>query len=143
MLKLDFLNNVVLEEVVVVKGGATKAKLDRQPANGADIRLFATGAIYPSQALIKEMNLEYLAKGIEVDEAGKKPMAFDFIDSRDWGMYPKNAEQHLVSLAAVPKSSPKVDVFGGCKYDDEGNPTGSVGAQGSPTYGKQIGRAHV
>jgi hypothetical protein len=141
----NFLNNIQIEEnapeVKVTKGGNGPVKQERNPSNGAHLRLFKDGKVYPSLALIDRFNLEY------TDIATKGGNGFDITDSRKWTNTAKNPNAVLF-ISAVAKSSPKVDLFGSCTYyktgDDipEGKKAGdaksSVVDQGPVTFGKQL-----
>ncbi len=133
---LDFLNDITLnEEVVEMKEnkGPTKGRVatPRNPTNGADIRLFKDGSIYPSQALKDEFDLEYRNK----DEEGGK--AFDCFEAHNWRAYPKTLP-NIVLIAAVSKDAPKTDIFGSTKFNEDGSPTSTVLEQGAATFGKKL-----
>lgn len=136
-MSLDFLSNASLIDINPAKKAAASAaastKLERNPLN-ADIRIFKTGATYPSEALIQEFDLEYRPKDTPVEGRGT---GFDVIDSREYMQYNQNLPA-LVLLAPVGKGQSKVDLFALCNYDKEGKPSGSVRDQGAETRGKEL-----
>lgn len=96
--------------------------LEKVPTNGADLRLFKDGSVYPSVEFVESFNLEYQSKEIPQN-------AIDLVDSHQWGNYPKDA-QRLLLIGFVERSEPKTDLFSLCKYN-EGVPMSSVIGQGS------------
>lgn len=131
-MNFDFLTAVTLkEQPKKERVYAGKPALERNPTNGADLRLFKDGSIYPSVALVATHNLEYREKS-----ASDQGNGFDVIDSRKWGQYPEGA-QAAVFIAAVPKSAGKVDIFGSARKNSEGEIT-SVLDQGSKTFGEDL-----
>lgn len=157
-MNFTFLKNI---ELVEAKEKATKSKsaVSTVPGEGAHIRLFKNGAMYPSQELVDRMHLEYITKKTILDAEGNMALAMDVIDSRNSHHYPQDAEQHVLMVAFVPKSSPKVDVFGSVGYytaedvrknelliqEGKGNPDvvldepkKSVLTQGSSTFGASL-----
>jgi hypothetical protein len=53
-------------------------------------------------------------------------------------MFPANAPQTYILIAPVSKVSPKVDLFGSVKYNEDGTPVNSVMEQGGGTFGEQL-----
>ena len=136
-LDLSSLNGLVLTvpEVSIVKGGV---KIDRLPVNH-DLRLFKTGALYPSKAFAEKYNLEYQAKVEVTDALGRTSMVeagngLDIFKSKDWEMLP--SELNLLVLAISPKYSAKVDVWGRTATKEDGTPASSVLTQGNTTFSK-------
>lgn len=158
---LSFLKGAKVEEVAApVKGtGGVRKQWNPNPGILA-IRLWYSGAIFPSQALVDKFNLEY-PKGV-VEEipakeavgtpgtegyvAGKEasrrisqPEAsgngFDVIDSDAWQAY--KGEGRMLFVSPVAKNQPKVDLFGSTTYEDDGTPKSTVMDQGSVTFGKE------
>lgn len=125
-MNFDFLKNTVLknEQKEVRITGRTKQELN--PTNGASLRLFKDGSIYPSQELVDKYNLEYTK-----DKSGN---GFDVFSSKDWNMYPSENTQHVVFINAIPKSENRVDLFGSAR-EVNGEFT-SVMEQGSKTFGE-------
>lgn len=150
-MSLSFLSNITLasnEEVkpAFVTAKAPRATVDRNP-EGAKIRVFKNGAIYPSKELVVNYALEYLPKDSE-----EKAFGFDIMSSKS---FPNTAhlDSSFIILAVVAKSLPKVDVFGSTKYYSaeevaklaaegtevvEGQPKSSVLDQGNTTFGKEV-----
>lgn len=161
---LSFLSSATVEEAVVpAKGsnGGPRKQVNPNPAILA-IRVWKDGSVYPSQAAVDKFQLEYgkgtyetipavAAVGVEGQEGYKaaKPATrkfvpnenaigngFDVIDSQNWAQF--KAEGRLLFLGLVPKSLPKVDLFGTTRFDAEGNPLLSVLNQGSTTFGQAV-----
>lgn len=129
----SFLDNVELSEVTPAAGRVSRG--DSNPEN-ADLRVFSTGEVYPSKALVEEFDLEFQAEGSDVVENG-----FDLIDSKLWGMLPDNTPRFL-AIATVPKNGAKAGyrkpmLFGKCRKKD-GKPIQSVVDQGSTASGKLL-----
>jgi hypothetical protein len=135
---LSFLSNVEVQapEKKERKG---RTSINTVPAEGADIRVFGNGKMYPSQAFADKHALEFVPKET-VEVEGKDPKTvvvgngLDIFSSSSWGMI--NIEQEVIFLAVVPKSAPKVDVWNSTKYDEDGNPKASVFTQGVNTFAK-------
>lgn len=113
-------------------GGVRK---QRNPTN-ADLRVFANGSIYPSEALVKLFNLEYGNKPEEKqDPIGN---GFDIIDSAEFQQYlqlPAGAK--CIWISPVPRAEGRISIFGTCTYNEDGTPKTSVLEQGSVTFGKE------
>ena len=132
---LAFLKNVSLQSNSVVKTPAARAKSvsDKNPTN-ADLRIFKNGAVYPSVALVGLFSLQYVAKNCE-----EKGNGFDvfkstaFLNTKHWP-----AEHKVIFIASVPKSEPKVDLFGATVYDENDQPKSDVLTQGAVTAGVEI-----
>lgn len=138
----DFLSNISLGEDVKATASRTGGgvKKERIPTT-ADLRVFSTGAVYPSAALVASQDLEYRNKGVEPTGNG-----FDVFKSADWALTAKLPQSFLI-IGALPKNSGKVDLFDQVRYNADGNkedgnngatPMTSVLEQGSPTFGKQL-----
>ena len=122
----DSLKNVALE-ANAVKEKAVKAsnpRVEKNPTNGADFRIMATGKIYPSQAFVDEFSLEYTAKDSNVISNG-----FDLFPSNQWGNY-KNGPDLLMGYA-IRQDLPKVELFSGVRYKKDGSPINLVMEQGT------------
>lgn len=127
-----FLSNFTLGEDVkdVKKSNSGGPKKQRTP-DTADIRVFSTGAVYPSVALVAKFDLEYRNKGVEAAGNG-----FDVFQSKDWAITAAIPEKFLI-IGAVPKNLAKVDLFSKTTYKDDA-PVSSVLEQGAPTFGKTL-----
>ena len=130
-LNFDFLRNVEL--VAPEKAKSTRVNSIKNP-EGMCIRVFGNGKIYPSKELAEKFNLEYVSKKQVKPEAN----GLDIFSSKNWGMFPQTTDSHVVFVAVVPKSSPKVDLFGQVGYDEDGNPKNSVLEQGGGSFGKDL-----
>lgn len=138
MFNFDFLKNTTLNAVekTPAKTSTTKTAVERNPTNGASLRLFKDGSVYPSQDAVNKYNLEYSNFVPNNNTLGYEeyvtPNGFDVIDSRKWAQYPSNA-QPVVFIAAVPKKSGLVDLFASAKLEGT-----SVMTQGSKTFGVEL-----
>lgn len=126
----DFLKNVKVEPNKKEVKERVYSKQELNPTNGADIRVFKDGRVYPSEALAQKDNLEYAEKG------NKSGNAYDVFPSNKWNWYPKDIQQ-VVFIAMVPKSAPKADLFSEVTYDTDGTPKSTVLDQGAATFGKK------
>ena len=127
-MNFDFLNNVTIAQPVIEhKVTTTRKAVEKSPTNGADLRLFKDGSIYPSQELVNAYELEY--------NANKSGNGFDVFTSLDWNQYPSNAEA-VVFIASIPKSETRVSLFSSAR-EVNGELT-SVLAQGSKTFGTEL-----
>lgn len=136
MFDFSFLNEV---EVITPEKEtrANVAKTDKYPTEGAVIRVWANGNIFPSPELVATLGLEYSSiavvdgvteptgKGLDVFAFSKMPNA-------------PQVAQDCIMISAVAKSAPKVDLFGSCKYDEAGQPKSSVLTQGGGTFGEEF-----
>ena len=140
MNNLDFLSNVTLETVKVAE---KKVATDKLPTEG-DLRVFANGKVYPSVAFAEANKLDF-SKRVNVAAEGEPEQlevagnGLDIFRSTDWGMIGNKLPQEVLFIAVVPKSEPKVDMWGSCKYDPEtGEPKSSILTQGSNTFAKTV-----
>lgn len=144
---LSFLNGVTLDEVTKPTRTGGGVKKQWNPASTfMGIRIWKNGSVFPSQALVDALNLEYPKVNINVEtkEDGKTKRSYsypngvnnglDIIDSRIWLQY--KGDQHFLAIAIVAKDQPKVDLFASTKYNEDGTPLSSVMEQGSATFGK-------
>lgn len=131
MTDFSFLDGLELTEV---QASATRGGKKANPnPTDADLRVFATGEVYPSLALTDEFQLEYQPEGSTEVENG-----LDVINSNDWDMLPEGTPS-FVAVAIVSKGeATKPHLFGKSRRDDDGNPIHSVNDQGSKASGKAI-----
>lgn len=109
------------------------AKVDKYPTEGTVIRVWANGNVFPSPALVVSLALEYATKGdTTAKENGLDVFAFSKMPNA-----PQIA-QDCIMISAVAKSASKVDLFGGCKYDEAGQPKSSVLTQGGGIFGEEF-----
>ena len=129
------------------------------------IRVWKDGSVFPSEALVNQLNLEYPDATIEVKvkeyevPAGAteeeqaallkknqqrvytylaESFGLDIIDTDKWSQYPKGAPRGIC-VAVTPWTEPKVDLFGECRYNQEtGKPMTSVMDQGATTFGANV-----
>jgi hypothetical protein len=140
-MNFDFLNNITLEAVETKK--TTKKVTVKLPPNNVDLRVFANGKIFPSEAFAKRYDLDFSPRvSVTNQEDGSvktvvQGCGLDIFQSADWHMWPKDAPA-LLFAAVVPKSQPKVALWGSCQYDEEGAPKSSIMTQGTNTFSKTI-----
>jgi hypothetical protein len=133
IIMFDFLKNLGDVEVTSgkVEGQSTRiVRKDANPTNGADLRLFKDGSVYPSKELVAEFELEYTNKDTVTGNG------FDVIDTRTWAGW--KADTHVLLIAPISKSKSKVDLFDQTKYNEDGTPISTVVDQGSNTFGKKL-----
>lgn len=131
-MNFDFLKNTTLNAVekTPAKTSTGRIAVERNPTNGASLRLFKDGSVYPSMEAVGKYDLEYAySTSTDVNVTGN---GFDVIDSRQWAQYPQDA-QPVLFIAAVPKKSGLVDLFASAKGEDT-----SVMTQGSKTFGVEL-----
>jgi len=128
-MNLDFLNNIELTPVA--KAAPVRSTVSKNPES-ADLRLYKNGKVYPSQTLVATENLQYANKGSEVPGNG-----LDIFSSDDWGMIGEIPTK-LLFVALVPKSAPKVSLFGSCTFNEDNTPKSDVMTQGGGKGGKEL-----
>lgn len=138
-MNLDFLSNITLKEVAT-KPKATRTPKVVLPSDEVDLRVYANGKVYPSKAFAEKNNLDFSARIKVVKEDGSEELivagnGLDIFQSADWHMWPKEAPSMLF-ITVIPKAEPKVDLWGSCKYDEEGEPKSSILTQGTNTFSK-------
>jgi hypothetical protein len=126
----EFLKDLGNAEVTSGKEERKSTKQELNPTNGADIRLFKDGRIFPSAELVEEFDLEY------TDKDASTGNGFDVIDTRQWAGW--KAEVKILLIAAVNKSKAKVDMFSATNYNEDGTAVSSVLTQGATTFGKKL-----
>jgi len=129
---LSFLSKVTVSAVEPAKKTpAARPKKQYQPIN-ADIRIWASGAVFPSAALVVEFNLGYQSK-----EAEHKGFGFDIIDIEQ--MPAIKSPERFVAISATLKNAGKVDIFSSVGYNEaDGSPKVTVEEQGAATFGKEV-----
>lgn len=144
---LSFLTEAKVEEAnVPAKGGLPKKQRNPDPAF-IGIRVWVDGSVYPSEHLVKLLNLEYPTATVDETTAkdgskkksftvvGDQGNGFDVIDTRKWSQM--KSPTPFIAVAVTPKDSPKLDLFGMTRYDENGAPLKSVLEQGTVTFGKE------
>jgi hypothetical protein len=127
----SFLNTVTVDAVEAAKKvSAPRPKKQYQPTT-ADLRIWISGAIYPSDALNAEFLLEYQDKDSEVQGNG-----IDIIDTRE--MPAIKTPQPFIALSFTPKKCGKVDIFSNVGYNEDSTPKVTVIEQGAATFGKEV-----
>lgn len=112
----DFLATMPLKEIDKSPSNVVGGKT---PVAGADFRLFADGAIYPSSQCITRDNLEFQNKDSGLPEYG-----YDVFLSTDWGQFSHSVK--FPCIARVSKHLDKVDLFARTKYNADGTPKSSI-----------------
>ena len=126
MKAIDFnaLMGITLNDVAAANVSTGGGKIDRTPTTH-DLRIYKTGAVYPSESLIAAFNLEY-----NVKDAEDKGLGFDICEAHTMPQFPKELP-NCVLIAAVAKSETSVDLFSKCTWDGDGYPVKSVKTQGT------------
>lgn len=127
-IQFEFLATMELKEI---EKPITQVNAEKQPTNGADLRLFSDGAIYPSATLITLDELEYQPK-----DSGKPEYGYDVFLSTEWTQYPQEAPA-IVCIAKVSKHYSRVDLFSKAKYNTDGTAKNSVSLQ-RQTSGEEL-----
>lgn len=134
MLNLNFLKNAKLAEAATQTRRSGESTV-KYPENGADIRVYKSGAIYPSPEFAAKYNLDFGKR-----DANDKPVnnGLDVIDSRHWAQA-ATLPQAVVFVAAVARAQGQTDLFSTVGYDKEtGEPLSTVLTQGAQTAGKEL-----
>jgi hypothetical protein len=116
----DFLHTMEVKDIEKAPTSATT--VEKTPAPGAHLRLFADGSIYPSKELVAAHHLEFQPK-----DSVKVANGYDVFVSTDWSQYNNTSPNAVpfVCLALTSKHMDKVDLFSQVRY--EGNtPKSSV-----------------
>lgn len=133
-MSLSFLNNIQVAAAAVKasapKGAGSPLKKERQPTT-ADIRIWASGAAYPSDALVAEFGLEYQKKDNE-----DRGFGFDITNAMGMSAQLSGITEDFLLIGAVDRKEAKVDLFGSCAFEASGEPASKVSNQGSVTFGK-------
>ena len=133
---LNFLKNVKLKPIEVL-APTKRIRVPKLPGDDVSLRVFANGKIYPSKAFAKEMDLEYQdRKELSDGSYAIYGNGLDIFSSKQWDMYPDNAEEHYLFAAVVPKAFAKVSVFSSTKYQEDNTPKNSVLTQGFSAFTK-------
>ena len=130
MSEFSFLESIELSTIAPKQMGRAK-RAESNPTD-ADLRVFATGEIYPSLALVEEFALEYQKENSEAVENG-----FDLIDSNLWGMLPDETPRFL-AIATVSKGAARKPMLFGKSRKVNGKPVHSVVEQGSTASGRTV-----
>lgn len=129
---LDFLSKIKVDDPSTMKksgGGGHRKAWNPDPATLA-LRVWKDGSIFPSERLVKWLDLEYRQKGVEVQGKG-----LDVFPSEKLPVF--KSPTPLIVVNAVDKEEPRIDLFGTTGYDEDEMPTGSVMDQGAATFGKK------
>ncbi len=93
---------------------------------GLTVRVMANGNVYPSPELVTRFNLEYTTK-----DATDVRNGFDVVDSLEWA--PTATLPRMILFGVTRKKESKVDLFGTCRFNEDGTPKSSVLTQGLPS----------
>lgn len=113
----------LFRSLVLVDTGRQRTPKELNP-QGRTIRIMNNGSVYPGSDMMNKWNLEYTEKNEESTGNG-----IDVTDSADWDKF-KDLPR-VILFSVVPKTEPKVELFGTCRYNEDGTPIGSVMTQGS------------
>lgn len=111
-----------LTHLTLVDTGRIRQPKERNP-KGLTVRVFANGEVYPSEELVKKYNLEYVNK-----ESTEAAFGIDVVDSSEWT--PMANQPRVLLFGFTPKSEVKIDLFGSCKFNEDGSPKAQVLTQG-------------
>ncbi len=112
-----------LKSLTLVDKGRVRQPKENNPT-GLTVRVFATGEVYPSEELKDKFALQYYNK-----DSITQGQAIDIIDSKQWT--PLAQYDRMMLFGFVPKIESKVDLFGTCRYNEDGTPKSSVMTQGT------------
>lgn len=165
---LNFLAGGNVTEVLATAPKSSGVKKQWQPNPSiVAVRLWKDGSVYPSTAAVAKFDLKFRSAEITKEEiaeiieqkdaagkvlvkgraAGSKNVysfpdgtgnALDVVSSKEWAQFQSGTEGAMVFVAVVPKSSPKVDLFGQTTYDEHGDPKSTVEEQGAATFGAAV-----
>lgn len=137
---LSFLSNVKLE--VVKPAGINKREAAPKLPTDADLRVFANGKVFPSEAFAAKYDLEFQPRiqggTLEKPTYTTPGNGLDVFSSKKWGMIMGQLPTELIFCTVVPKSSPKVDMFAATKYNADNTPIASVFTQGASVFSKDV-----
>lgn len=165
---LNFLQGGNVTEVTATAPKSSGAKKQWQPNPVINaVRLWKDGSVFPSTAAIAKFDLDYRSATITKEDiaeiieqkdptgkvlvkgraAGSKNVyafpegtgnGLDVISSKEWAQFGSNTDGAMVFVSVVPKSSPKVDLFGSTTFDETGTPKSTVAEQGAATFGSAV-----
>lgn len=139
---------VVAQEAPPAKRPGGGVKREWNPASGLTIRLWFSGAVYPSQDLVEKFDLEYCnrltAEQLEQIDANtlEKPFmgnGFDVADSVEYPTFQTGGNRLLI-ISTVEKDAEggRVDLFATVAYNEDNTPKLKVMDQGLVTFGKDF-----
>lgn len=150
MSRLAFLKTVavIAQDEPAKRPGGGGVRKEWNPPAGLALRVWASGAVYPSQELVDRFDLEYKnALTLEQEEAIKagtleKPsmgFGFDVADSADFKFINLGDNRCLIiSPARKDDEEGRVDLFKTVAYAEDLTPKLSVMDQGAVTFGKDF-----
>lgn len=137
---------VVAQEAPPKKVGGIKREWN--PPSGLAIRIWFSGAVYPSQELVDAFDLEYPNRLTEEQEAeikagtAEKPFMGNGFDVADSVEYPQIqiGDLRALFISTVEKDAEggRVDLFATVGYNDDNTPKLKVMDQGLVTFGKDF-----
>jgi hypothetical protein len=165
MFGLEFLKDLQVQEVAKAAPRKTSS-INRQPAaDFVGIRIWKSGAVYPSKALIDAFQLEYPTKvkitgtsqkAVTLEDGtvatqdvpteswvvpqGVQANGLDVFTMASWSQIDEvtRSSHKLILVGVAPKSAPKVSLFNSVKYNEDGTALISVAEQGTVTFGKEV-----
>lgn len=146
MSRLAFLKNVAVIAQDEPVRRSTGVRKEWNPIGGLTLRLWKSGAVYPSKELVDKFDLEYRNQLTEEQEeqikAGtlEKPnmgFGFDVADSADLPIL-KIDRCLIISPVAKDVEGGRVNLYNTISYNTDGTPKLSVFDQGLATFGKDF-----
>jgi hypothetical protein len=138
---LSFLKNVEVIEVAA-KAKAARVTLEKTPVDGADLRVYKNGRIFPHPKTAEKFSLEFGPKEeVVVDEETTKLITvgngLDIFNSNDWQMI--STPEPLLFVAIVPREgNAKIDVYASTTYEEDGTNKRSVFNNTISTFGADV-----
>lgn len=137
---LSFLKTVEVIEVAT-KAKAARVSLEKTPVEGADLRVYKNGRIFPHPSTVEKFSLEFGPKQ-EVEINGKTKLitvgnGLDIFNSNDWQMI--SSPETLLFVAIVPREgNAKIDVYASTTYEEDGTNKRSVYNNTISTFGADV-----
>jgi hypothetical protein len=150
MSRLAFLKTVSVIAVAepAKRAGGGGARKEWNPTEGLVLRLWKSGAVYPSQEMVDKFDLEYRnclteeqEEAIKADTLEKPAMGFGFdvADTQDFPAFKVDGRYLIISSVPKDVKGGRVDLFGTVTYNEEDNtPKLKVFDQGNTTFGKDF-----
>ncbi len=141
---LSMLSGVTLKEVKAPeKNGSSGARVIKEPALGAQLRVFKNGRVYPAMDFALSFGLEHQAKEQIVDpitgEVTVKVLGagMDVFSSKNWTMVEGLAKEVIFCAITPRQGNGKIDLFGSTQYNEDGKPKKLLYEIGKSTFGHE------
>lgn len=143
-MNLDFLKSVEVKAAEKKARTSNGPTLVKKPVEGASLRLFRNGRIYPSDAFREKHALdffpleEFIQPGTDTTKTMVRGNGLDFFTSDDWTAI--EVPQTVMFCGITPRQGNlKIDIFNSTSYDREsGTPERTVYDLGKSTFGEQV-----